>query len=256
MNIRTKKKSVKSADCVAGKKAVMASKLFQSSTRKQKILAAMESPINQELLMQLEEYVGDEYKELLNPPKPVEDAPQTAPEADAPTDEESDAPASVGAPRGGRPSAPSAPSAPAESGRESEGEEPVDPYEDVPDEVLDVAMNQSEKANGTPIKASVGGIVNGYSYKAQINNLAGELKGTLNSRQETAGVNRVLVKSDEIWMYYDESINLNNVLDAVIRLLTAANYYYVKFNRLARTDNAIVFTLEFNDSGETLGTIK
>lgn len=253
MNIKVNKKPVKSADCVAGKKAVMASKLFQSSTRKQKILAAMESPINQELLTQLEEYIGDEYKELLNPPKPVEEVPQTDPKQDAPADAESGAPASFSAPRGGRPSAPSAP---ADTGSESDGEAPADPYEDVPDEVLDVAMNQSAKANGTPIKASVGGIVNGYSYEAQINNLAGELKGTLNARQETAGVGRVLVKSDEIWMYYDESINLNNVLDAVIRLLTAANYYYVKFNRLARTDNAIVFTLEFNDSGETLGTIK
>lgn len=88
-----------------------------------------------------------------------------------------------------------------------------------------------------------------------LNGLAGEIKGTLNAREITQGVMRVSIKNDEMWVYYNDDINLNNVMSPVIELLNAANYHYLIFNRLARTDNAIVFTINGNDSLNTMETI-
>lgn len=42
--------------------AIFSSKLYQASSRKNKIKAALENPINAELVKQLGEYIDDEYK--------------------------------------------------------------------------------------------------------------------------------------------------------------------------------------------------
>ena len=47
----------------------------------------------------------------------------------------------------------------------------------------------------------------------------------------------------ELWIHYNDSINLNNVMEPVIAVLNAANYFKLDFNRLARTENAIVFSI-------------
>ena len=57
--------------------------------------------------------------------------------------------------------------------------------------------------------------------------------------------------NDEI-KYYDDKINLNNVMGPVLELLNAASYTYLQFNRLARTDNAIVFQVELMSSTNML----
>lgn len=69
-------------------------------------------------------------------------------------------------------------------------------------------------------------------------------------RQDTCGVDRVQFKDDEVWVYYNDKINLNNVMSVVIEVLNAANYTYLEFNRLARSDNAMVFQIIFNDSNK------
>ena len=81
-----------------------------------------------------------------------------------------------------------------------------------------------------------------------INNIAFEIKGLLNAKADTAGVVRVNVKNDEVWVYYNDDTNLNNVMTPALESLNAASYAYLIFNRLARTDNAIVFTLSINDT--------
>ena len=65
----------------------------------------------------------------------------------------------------------------------------------------------------------------------------------LNASEETAGVNRILVKGEELWIYYEDKKNLNNIMGPAIECLNSANYSYLEFNRLARTDNAIVFQI-------------
>lgn len=67
------------------------------------------------------------------------------------------------------------------------------------------------------------------------------LKSTLNSRADTAGVSRVSMKENELWIYYNDSTNLNNVMTDVIECLASEEYKQFEFNRLARSDNAVVF---------------
>ncbi len=45
-------------------------------------------------------------------------------------------------------------------------------------------------------------------------------------------------------------------MSTVIELLNAANYQYLIFNRLARTENAIVFTISVNDTMNNMELIK
>ena len=69
------------------------------------------------------------------------------------------------------------------------------------------------------------------------------IKTALNNSTETKGVNRTSIKDDELWIYYDDSINLNKVMaDAIETIYTFG--YGLEFNRLARSDNAIVFLIE------------
>lgn len=236
---------------------ITASKLYKASSRKKKILAAMSDPINLELVQQLDEYIGDEYKPMLKPTEP--DVMEVEP-----TESES-------APDTGRPSP--IRSVPSGSGGgklserfgddlDAEGEAKFDatnPDDDWDDDSTSGTADEATPNSSTKPKAKKKIVAETTSVNpcagvhASIDQLAGELKGTLNTRSSTAGVIRVAVKDDELWLYYNDSINLNNVMPTVIDLLNAAGYNYLLFNRLARTDNAMVFTLALNDTATVVG---
>jgi len=80
------------------------------------------------------------------------------------------------------------------------------------------------------------------------------IKGTLNAREDTKGVNRLQVKEDELWIYYNDDVNLNDTMVEVIGVLNSTGYTYLKFNRLARSNNAIVFDICLN-TDEDIKTI-
>jgi len=67
------------------------------------------------------------------------------------------------------------------------------------------------------------------------------LKESLNSREDTKGVSRIAEKENEVWIYYKDEVNLNNLMTEVIEYMMSAGYDTLEFNRLARSDNAIVF---------------
>jgi len=67
------------------------------------------------------------------------------------------------------------------------------------------------------------------------------IKGLLNARDDTDGVVVIKIHGDEMWIHYNDNTNLNTVMEPVISLLYASGYHYLEFNRLARSDNAIVF---------------
>ena len=69
------------------------------------------------------------------------------------------------------------------------------------------------------------------------------LKGTLNSREDTKGVSRITKKEDELWIFYQDKVNLNSIMEPVIELMNASDFSYLEFNRLARSSNAIVFDI-------------
>jgi hypothetical protein len=73
---------------------------------------------------------------------------------------------------------------------------------------------------------------------------SGIIKKLLNTEDDTQGVARVDIDDSETWIYYDDKVNLNDIFDNVIALLKDSKYDMLKFSRLARTDNAVVFDIK------------
>ena len=76
-----------------------------------------------------------------------------------------------------------------------------------------------------------------------------DIMGMLNSKDDTCGVIRISENQpNEAWIYYNDSTNLNDVMVPVIEQLNRPGYTYLSFNRLARSENAIVFIIIRNDT--------
>ena len=226
--------------------AIMSSKIFMSISpeRRKKILAAVADPINAELVEQLEEYVDDEYKDLT--PKPTEEAPK-------PEKSEEDAPKAEGK-SGGSPIRPSGSAGGGslldkhsdELGGDEDWED--DSTSGVSDETDDDTVEESTKVKGKKITADTMVLNPTIGNTNAIINTSYEIKGLLNAKADTAGVIRTAIKNDELWIYYNDATNLNNVMASVLESLNAACYSNLVFSRLARTDNAIVFTITLADT--------
>ena len=232
--------------------AIMASKMFKASPRQKEILAAIDDIANVELVQQLDEYLDDEFITMKYGTDTSTDAEYTdeAIDNEPGIDEASD---DTSAPSFNRPTGSPARFTPNdESLMDKHGEELEELENEAPE--LETGSDEPEeptasvkKSSAKPIVANE--IVNPFvDLYASLTGIANEIKGTLNVRQDTAGVNRVQIKNDELWIYYNDDINLNNVMANVIGVLNSANYSYFEFNRLARTDNAMVFTVDVETS--------
>lgn len=115
----------------------------------------------------------------------------------------------------------------------------------------DTALTESTKVNGQAITADT-------SIEDMIVGLANEIpviKGTLNGMADTAGVLRISLDNNELWIYYKDEVNIGDIMVNVIEVLNGANYTYLTFSRLARSNNAIVFDINMTLS-EPMKTIK
>jgi hypothetical protein len=251
-------------------KAIFACKLYKSSKRKDKIKAALQNPINAELVEQLDEYLGEEYRPVT---KIDGDVMKTVPKHDNESGSSNTQTRSSGhgPSSGGLGGLSSALSGLDDDTTISEkyGDELDDDGnaafdatqgtsssdDDTSDDNSDTTANSATTVKKSSIVADTVVTKPFVETQVSLNGLAGELKGTLNARSSTTGVNRVCVKNNEIWIHYNDDINLNNVMTAVIDTLNSANYHYLIFNRLARTDNAIVFTINGNDTDNVMEPI-
>lgn len=236
--------------------AIMASKMFKASPRQKQILAAIDDVANLELVQQLDEYLDDEFIIMKNNAQQAteytEDTSNTS--QDDISDEPTDFNNTIPRPASSRPSpANFTPNNDDESLMDKHGDELEDLENNAPElekssnEPTDTNSSVKAKSTAKPVVADT--IVNPFvDLYASLIGVANEIKGTLNVRQDTAGVNRVSIKNDELWIYYNDDVNLNNVMANVIDVLNAANYKYFEFNRLARTDNAMVFTVDIETS--------
>lgn len=240
--------------------SIYASKLYRSSTRKSKIQAAMNDPINTELIKQLEEYLDDEYK----PDVHVNDSEPDNIKIDHETKEETTPshldnfteshhqPITPGV------SGNSDANPDTEDTTNIDGTQDNDDTKDNDDTHSDDTVANSSTTIDKKKSTVVADTVISKPFvenQVSLNGLAGEVKGTLNARVNTSGVSRVSVKNNEIWVYYNDDTNLNNIMSTVIDVLSASGYYYLIFNRLARTDNAIVFTIDGNDTSNEMRSI-
>jgi len=223
---------------------IYSSKLYVTSTRKDRIHAAMQDPINTELVRQLSDYLDDEAKIELKRAKSEikQEEEQKEQAANGGGDSGSSGDTS-------RPSIPSGGSfsgsplddfgedevfdAPEESGGDSA------PADEPADEVV-----ESVTQEGKPITAT--SLI--WTTIEDVSNECDTIKGTLNAREDTKGVTRLEVKDNELWVYFNDDSNLNDKMIEVIGILNSTGYTYLKFNRLARSNNAIVFDVNLNSS--------
>lgn len=232
---------------------IFSSKLFAVSNRKAEIRATASNPVNQNLMQQLSsaldksyqkaEYLLDtEDQEKLKQSKSADtesDVDETT-EQDVSTENDGDENTSV-APKGN--SAPPKPSNLHSKFKEAEknaaeGEQDSAPTDDAVDTITDAATDIDKGIEDDGIVA-VGTMEPKLSPDS--------LKDALNNSSETKGVSRTSIKDDELWIYYEDSINLNKVMaDAIETIYTFG--YGLEFNRLARSDNAIVFLIESDEN--------
>ena len=221
--------------------SIFSCKMYNSCKNPQKILAAVQLPVNQKLVVQLKQYLGDEALALLQQAEQQSAAAAEAEVAEAvDTEDEIIDDSNDHISRGGIPHQPLA-----EKHADAFDEEPSESSEDASEGTSDQESAESAtKLSGTKITAA----------SVLSSAASGEILAMLNARAETAGVYRVSVKSDtapELWIYYNDDINLNTVMPKVVDLIFASGYTTLSFNRLARSNNAIVFTYDVGASAES-----
>lgn len=234
--------------------AIYASKLYRSSPRKDKIEAAFDNPINSELVGQLATALDEQYQtpEYLVKEKEPEVKQEKPAETSAPVAEDTSdtsAPPLGGGHGGPPPSLDNDTSEGDEAEVDTDGEPPADDGSsgDLPPAPDFSNIEESTSTDKSPIKGSL--MRDPFKNMRQV---ADQIKGMLNFKDSTHGVNRILCKENELWIYYNDDVNLNNVMADVIEILNAASYSYLEFNRLARSDNAIVFLIDFSDSNNLM----
>lgn len=205
-------------------KAIYASKLYRSSKRKSKIQAALQNPVNMELVKQLSEYLDEEY--IPEEPKEVE---KPAEDDSGESIRPSESSGGGGASSGGQ-SAPSGPDLGELTEQvETERAEALEPDSDN-------SVEESTRLSGQ--------IIEGSTSVDTIADASDEIKGLLNSRQDSTGVVRVAIIDNVLHVYFDEGINLNEVMEPAISLLNAAGYSALNFKKLSRSDNAMTFDID------------
>ena len=220
---------------------IFSSKLFAVSSRKAEIRAAASNPINQNLMQQLSTALDKSYQkaEYLLDEEDQEKLRQAQTESAEPEVEETEE-TEVTEETGAEPKEHSAPPAKPsnlhskfkEAEKSMSEDEPSEPAEGVP---TDTGSVDTKMEAATDIDNGIED--NGIQDTKSI---ADSVKAALNDNTETAGVSRTAVKDDELWVYYEDSINLNKVMASAIETLNTLGYG-LEFNRLARSDNAIVF---------------
>ena len=216
-------------------KSIFASKLYKASSRKGRIQAALVAPSNLALVQQLAENLDDNYKTPENlgqesETKETSDLDLSEFASDEKVDPSkdlmtmNDIPSHSSSFKG------------SPNNEKDSSDAPNDSLEDddVNELIPESPGNDMSTNEPEPAEAST-------KIKANTLEELGMLKSTLNSRQDLSGVTRIAEKENEIWIYYNDDINLNNIMTNVIEYLMNNGYEHFEFNRLARSDNAIVF---------------
>lgn len=242
---------------------IYGSKLYLTSDRQDSIHAAIQNPLNIELVQQISEYLDDESKEdLAEAISSEEEKEQQAAESKSNSegseenvfDEDNVFDTSSSAPSSGSASHSSF-SAP--SGGSSNPFD--DDFESIPDDIGEGGEPKpspdanSDSEPSAPAPAPADDIeesteitctedIDTEDAKPELQ--SGIIKKLLNTEDDTQGVARVDINDSETWIYYDDKVNLNDIFDNVIALLKDSKYDMLKFSRLARTDNAVVFDIK------------
>lgn len=240
---------------------IYASKIFQSSSNQERILANLSNPINKELIVQLEEYLDDETREKYlgdnasDAPSVFSKGKNDGGESEG-TDNESvgTTPSRSSSPSRGGSFTPSKSELmddlenqefteiePTETTSEAPSETPSEPTVESATKVKFREINSATVLHDTRLdREHVENEKPSDSISYEV------LQGTLDLSEDTEGVARIYIKEtdndSELWIYYSDDVNLNSKLFNVVQLVEQA-YPFVSFNRMARSDNAVVFDI-------------
>lgn len=229
-------------------KAIYSCKLYKTHPRKDKIKAAISNPINTELVSQLRSYLDDEYQHLADKPEP-DVAYDLREDADDLSSDVSDGGSSGSL--GPRPTSGSL-SAKFDAllGDEGDSDEFTDSdmgdLDSDADDVDDTDLDTEAETEGELEEI---GESTSISTPTDVN-LADAVKSSLCQYPELSKFNRVIEKNNELWIHYNDDVNLNNIMGPVIEQLVDDHLDQLEFNRLARSDNAIVFQVSTDDPQE------
>lgn len=212
--------------------AIYASKLFKSSTRQDAIRAKISSAENIKLVQQLIGELDEEYHTVNTVVPELKDKiEEKKKELNNQTDDTDDSTVeeTLTSHHAGSTPSPSvgAPVSLADDSDNSDVSTENDQAEDTKPDDEKEPVEQSTSVEVIPLD---------------------EIKGTLNVSNDTAGVSRIAFKENEMWIYYNDDINLNSIMTDVIERLNTCGYTYLVFNRLARSNNAIIFEIQLNST--------
>lgn len=230
--------------------AICSCKLFRTSSRQDKILAALNDPNNVELVQQLSSYLDEDSlpkRAVTSQPAPRDTAPS---EGGAP--EGGSEPGGFEG-HGGHPT-PSFHGGGGGGGFDDFGGDAMDDmsgdmtsdtesleqsWDDIATDTEDAPSDTSEPdTSDEPVEEAEA--ITAVDEGADVINV-NDVKEMLNSEDSTSGVTLVMEHGDELWIHYNDKTNLNNIMEPVITALAKDGYNTLEFNRLARSENAIVF---------------
>lgn len=224
-------------------KAIYASKLYKGSKRKDKIRSALSDPLNAELVTQLRSYLDKDELSKID-----DDKDERPEEPDVDEKDSENRGASM------KPSGNSSGTSGYTGGSGSDDSL----LDTIKDDDLGTMPDNSDQQSGEEVSdndqskddVSESVEISGVDSTEVVDNefKVSDIQKELNSTSTTDGVRRVSTKGSEIWIYYNDDVNLNNIMEPVISKLDKLDDKLVEFNRLARTENAIVFQIDGDKS--------
>ena len=180
---------------------ILSSHIIRSNKHRDQIKSAITDPINKELIQQLSEYIDwDDVDEEVIDELKGEDSKEDVSEEEVSEDETSED----------------------EINDEDKPDKPDKPEKDKAEEPEKPEKPELDSATHIPS-----------------NKIESAIKTTLTQLQSSKDINLISIKGNEIWVRYNDTINLNDIMYDTIKCVT--DNTDLTFNRLARFDNSIVF---------------
>lgn len=211
-------------------KYIYGCKMFRSSSRKNHIKANIANPINVELVQQIQD-LTDDSEDTVEKVNPSENKSERK-ILKGPSSSPSGGSYSTSLSHGSEPSEDDI-FIPDETDNNVNKDENFDDSDslDTSDESVDEDTSDENVESSEAITAVV-------EDELDIN----QLKAILNeSSSLTYGVSRISDRNNEIWVYYNDDVNLNPMLSDIIYTVESSKFKNLEFNRIARSDNAVVF---------------
>lgn len=211
-------------------KYIYGCKMFRSSSRKNHIKANIANPINVELVQQIQD-LTDDSEDTVEKVNPSENRSEQK-ILKGPSSSPSGGSYSTSLSHGSEPSEDDIfiPDETDNNGKKDENFDDSDSL-DTSEESVDEDTSDENVESSEAITAVV-------EDELDIN----QLKSILNeSSSLTYGVSRISERNNEVWVYYNDDVNLNPMLSDIIYTVESSKFKNLEFNRIARSDNAVVF---------------